>query len=169
MARYGDGLPVSRGEAMILKALFVLLLILIALGAVASQKPDSFKVERSGLVPAPPAAVYDERLYFHGVAAGADGRVAIALIDDRRQLGAALRYDPRQLPKLAQWKCLREAEYVLGIEPGNCHPTSRVEHRRLGELEHLQPGERKVVEIEFSVLEGAAEIQEFERASARPT
>lgn len=117
---------------------------------------------------APPAAAYDERLYFHRPAAGTDGRVAIALIDDRRQLGAVLRYDPRQLPKLAQWKCLREAEYVLGIEPGNCHPTSRVEHRRLGELEHLQPGERKVVEIEFSVLEGAAEIQEFERAATRP-
>ena len=49
---------------MILKALFVLLLILIALGAVASQKPDTFKVERSGLVPAPPASVYARLISF---------------------------------------------------------------------------------------------------------
>jgi hypothetical protein len=49
---------------MLLKALFVLLLILIALGAVASQKPDSFKVERSGLVPASPAAVFERIVNF---------------------------------------------------------------------------------------------------------
>ena len=112
---------------------------------------------------APPAHDYAERLYFHEPRPGADGRVAIALVNDRLGVGAALRYNPVQLPRLAQWKCLREAEYVLGIEPGNCHPTSRVEHRRKGELDFLQPGERRAIEIEFSVLDGPQEIREFER------
>ena len=109
----------------------------------------------------PPAMEYAERLYFHEVRHGPDGRVGVALVNDRLGLGAALRYDPRQLPRLAQWKCLRAAEYVLGVEPGNCHPTSRTEHRGRGALEVLAPGERRCVQIEFSVLEGAEQIQGF--------
>lgn len=49
---------------MILKALFVFLLIIVVLGVVASRKPDSFRVERSGLVPATPDAVYARVISF---------------------------------------------------------------------------------------------------------
>lgn len=43
---------------MLTKILFVLVLLLLGIGLLASRKPDSFRVERSGLVPQSPDAVY---------------------------------------------------------------------------------------------------------------
>ena len=95
---------------------------------------------------------YEERLFFHELAG--DGTVSIKLVNRRLDVGLAIRYNLRELPKLSQWKCLREAEYVLGIEPGNCHPTSRVEHRKEGSLDRLEPGERRTITIDVDVLSG---------------
>lgn len=49
---------------MIAKILFVLVIALVVLGLLAARKPDTFRVERSGLVPAPPEAVYARIISF---------------------------------------------------------------------------------------------------------
>jgi hypothetical protein len=100
----------------------------------------------------PPQHDYEERLFFHDLAG--DGLVSVKLVNRRLDVGLAIRYSLQELPKLSQWKCLREAEYVLGIEPGNCHPTSRVEHRKTDALDHLEPGERRAITIDVDVFSG---------------
>jgi hypothetical protein len=101
----------------------------------------------------PPQHDYDERLFFHDLAG--NGTACIKAINKRLDVGVAITYRLKELPKLSQWKCMREAEYVLGIEPGNCHPTSRVEHRKKGSLDSLEPGERRTITIDVDVISGS--------------
>lgn len=57
------------------------------------------------------------------------------------QKGLVISYDAKQLPYFVQWKMMGEREYVLGLEPGNCHPDGRDKMRQSGNLAQLQPGE----------------------------
>ena len=47
-----------------------------------------------------------------------------------------------------------ESEYVLGIEPCNCHVSGRVAERASGTLEFMQPGEVRHFDLEVEVVEG---------------
>lgn len=103
-----------------------------------------------------------ENLYFHDLNAAGDGTAYAGLINERLELGAYVKFNKAQLPKLAQWKQLSEAEYVLGIEPSNCYPVGRVEQRKRGGLEYLKPGEKRVFELEIGLLTDLKQITEFE-------
>lgn len=109
---------------------------------------------------------FKEQVFIHTPIACSDGRAAVVLANDRLQCGAglglALRFDPRRLPALIQWRMLDEGTYVMGMEPANC-PTieGRIEAERQGTLPFLQPGESRRYEIEFRVLTSRAEVDEL--------
>lgn len=109
----------------------------------------------------PPVPGAVERLYFHDPVPDARGYAAAALVNEKLELGAYVRFRKDQLPNLIQWKQLAAAEYVLGMEPGNCLPVGRVKQREQGGLEMLPPGGRKEVELEIGILDGAAAIAGF--------
>jgi len=93
-----------------------------------------------------------ERVYFHTPRTDSAGEATVALVNDRMELGVYVRFNTFQLPKLTQWKQLGAAEYVLGIEPGNCNPIGRNEQRKRGDLETIQPGEQRTFEVEIGIL-----------------
>ena len=62
-------------------------------------------------------------------------------------------YDTSELPFFTEWKVMGEYEYVLGIEPGNCHPDGRDVMRASGDLEFLAPGETKTHHLNFEFFE----------------
>ena len=55
-----------------------------------------------------------------------------------------------------------EGEYVLGIEPGNCHVGGRKKAREDGTLEFIKPGEIREFKLEVEIVEGEEEIKELE-------
>ena len=63
---------------------------------------------------------------------------------------------------MAQWKVERTGEYVFAFEPGNCHPIGRVEQRKQGGQEILNPMENHIVDLEMGILDGPEEIAEFQ-------
>lgn len=73
-------------------------------------------------------------------------------------LAAVIRFDPVRLPWLNHWKCPRAGDYVLGVEPGNCHVGGRKKAREEGNLQFIKAGEIKCFEIEFEFLEDHEEI-----------
>lgn len=109
----------------------------------------------------PPVAGAVERLYFHDPVADADGQSAVALVNDKLELGAYVRFNRTQLPNLIQWKQLADAEYVLGLEPANCLPVGRVQQRERGGLEILQSGQKKTIELEIGILDGKDALASF--------
>ena len=102
---------------------------------------------------------FSEQVYYHEMKGCADGRTFAALINPALSLGIAIRFHPSQLPRMTQWKQMGEGEYVLGIEPCNCHVEGRVRERELGTLEILKAGASRQVDIEIEILEGEAEIE----------
>jgi hypothetical protein len=114
----------------------------------------------------PPTPGYSERLYFHTLRAGRDGRTAAALINRAfgggRGLGYLLRFPAAALPCFTEWKMMGQGTYVVGTEPGNVHPLPRERLRREGTLPFLAPGETRRYELEFSVLASPEEIRAAE-------
>lgn len=111
----------------------------------------------------PPTSGFKERVYFHALRAGKDGRTAVAIVNRRMGLGYALRYPLAQLPCLCEWKMMGAGTYVVGTEPGNVYPEARETLRREGRLPSLRPGEKRRYEIEFAVLGSVDEIQKLDQ------
>jgi hypothetical protein len=68
--------------------------------------------------------------------------ITIANADHRPTGGIAVTvsWDPRQLPRLWQWRMLRSGMYVSGLEPANCGLAGRAAERQAGTLPVLEPG-----------------------------
>lgn len=114
----------------------------------------------------PPAKGEPEHLFFHDLKTDENGKTGCALINPTLNTGIYLRYSKAQLPKFSQWKMMAESEYVLGMEPGNCHPINRTEARKNGTLEYLKAGEKKEISLEIGVLRSAPEIKKFMKTVA---
>ena len=53
---------------------------------------------------------------------------------DNKQLGisAEISYNAKQLPILAEWRCMRSGDYALGIEPSTSYINGRAEELKNG-------------------------------------
>jgi hypothetical protein len=102
-----------------------------------------------------------EHLFFHDFKTDKSGMTACAIINPELQFGVFLRYKKSQLPAFSQWKMMAEAEYVLGMEPGNCNPVGRNSARKDKTLEYLKAGDKKEIDLEIGILSSREEIDEF--------
>jgi hypothetical protein len=111
-----------------------------------------------------------ERVYFHQMAPDPTGKVTVVLVSDgdRPELGMALSYDSKTLPRFVQWKMTGTNHFVLGLEPANCWTLGRKAERDRGTLQMLSPGERCEFRLELRVLNGAEEVSNAIRSQAGP-
>lgn len=97
------------------------------------------------------------------MAAEPDGSVPVAIINPRLGAGGQglyVVYNRRQFPVYLEWRMMGEGQYAVGIEP--CTNTfGREIVRKSGQLITLQPGEKRVYDIEVGVLDGASAVQSF--------
>lgn len=116
----------------------------------------------------PPQAGWSEMNYWHDVRPDGEGYCAAAIVNEHldlpfgRGLGLAIRWRRDQLWNLVEWKQLGEGDYVVAIEPANCHTLGRCKERELGTLETIAHGETREFELTFAVLAGQEEIAAFE-------
>lgn len=108
-----------------------------------------------------------ERVYFHSMQPGPDGRVTVVLVSDRTDpvFGVSITYDGTSLPECVEWKMTHTNHFVLGIEPGNCRSTGRRAERERGALQMLAPGERREFALQIAVLDGAEQVAQAIEAS----
>jgi hypothetical protein len=93
------------------------------------------------------------------MAAEADGSVPVGIVN-RDGFGMYVVYNQRQFSQYLEWRMMGEGQYAVGIEP--CTNTfGRSIARELGQLITLQPGDRRVYEIEVGVLDGADAVAAF--------
>ncbi|MGI8905262.1 MAG: aldose 1-epimerase family protein [Candidatus Sumerlaeaceae bacterium] len=116
-----------------------------------------------------PTLGYTEKVYYHQLVCGTDGRCSAAVINPELDggLGLYVKYDPRTLPTLVQWKMMGEGMYVLGLEPANTYGIGSERLRALGLLKTLEPEEQVEYTVEIGVLSGSEEIEAFEKAALR--
>jgi hypothetical protein len=100
------------------------------------------------------------------MATSGDGRVAAAVVNRGFKgieggLGVYLRYDPSTLPVYLEWRMMGEGLYAVGMEPATNGFQTVPELIEAGYPVMLEPGEERVYHLEFGVLAGGAEIDEF--------
>jgi len=108
-----------------------------------------------------PVKDYKEKVYYHDVKKGADGRTLIGIANDARGIGVSMRYKPEQMPYLIQWKQMGQGWYTCGLEPANCLVEGRDKDRAAGRLQFMEPQEERTFELEIGVLAGAEDIAKF--------
>ena len=117
-----------------------------------------------------PIPGYQEKVFFHDLAADAQGRTFVALVNravgDGLPLAIVERFSVKELPFLTEWKMVRKGFYVLGLEPGTVLPLGRGVLREKGTLPMLAGQRTYSVTIDFEVLDTAAEIAALEREAA---
>jgi hypothetical protein len=69
-------------------------------------------------------------------------------------IGLTVSWDPRQLPRMWQWRMLGPGMYLTGLEPANCGLAGRAAEREAGTLEMLEPGESRRAGISIRVSTG---------------
>lgn len=92
-----------------------------------------------------------ERCYYYKQREGSEEAFA-ACLNERLGIGVAIRTRPEELPLLCQWKSWAAGDYVMGIEPCNCHGDGRAKHMERGELEIIPAYSKKTVHIRVEIL-----------------
>ncbi len=89
----------------------------------------------------PPTAGYVEQCFYHDIEPDADGLARMTLSNPDCGLKLEVAYRKIELPFFTQWKMMGQQEYVMGLEPANCHPDGQSVEQQNGTLKTLQPDE----------------------------
>ena len=92
-----------------------------------------------------PKAGFEEQCYYHHFS----GEGKAGIFQPEGGLGLMISFDSDNLNYFTEWKMMGVRDYVLGLEPGNCHPDGRKKMRVDGTLKILKPEEE--VTYRFSV------------------
>ncbi len=136
-------------------------LFLAPVASTISRDPESKKeVDHFHTFEEPSAIAYPQ-VFFHKMTADRNGLVTLAVINKRMQYGIYLRYQLSSLPFFTEWKNMQCQDYVLALEPGNCRPIGQSAARREKELDHLESGEARTIELELGILPTREAIMMF--------
>ena len=118
----------------------------------------------------PPLAGREHQLFYHRLTPDAGGRAHIALVGQvgDEPMGVYLSFTHETLPWFANWKCMTAGDYVTGIEPCNAWVEGRAVERQAGRLRFLEGWQKVSYEVEFGVLVGRAQIEQFARQHNLP-
>lgn len=87
-----------------------------------------------------PVAGMEEQCYYHTMKKDKDGYSGYKVFNPKLGKGVKLRYNASPLDYFIQWKMPGMGDYVLGLEPGNCHGEGRKQARKEGALKFIEPG-----------------------------
>jgi uncharacterized protein DUF4432 len=101
---------------------------------------------------ATPDANFTEQCFYHDIPVDKDGLARIAIVNTDLGMELEVAYRKAELPFLTQWKMMGQGEYVMGIEPANCHPEGQVaEKDKFDSLRILQPEESFETFVQISI------------------
>jgi len=104
-----------------------------------------------------PQPLFEEQCYYHGF----EGMGLAGIYNPDIKQGLVITYDGKKLKYFTQWKMMGERDYVLGMEPGNCHPDGRDKMREEGTLTILAPGESVTYDVDISMIDGEEEWKKY--------
>ena len=81
------------------------------------------------------------------------GKTTVSIYNPEIKKGLKICYDTAELKYFTEWKMMGYRDYVLGLEPGNCHPDGRDVMRKEGKLKFLQPGEAITYEVTVTLYD----------------
>lgn len=120
---------------------------------------DSYAAQGVGYRTMPgPQQDFHEQVWQHDMGADGQGRVPVALVNDRLRLGFMVTTRKDQFPCQYEWQNLQAGQYALGIEPSSHHVLGNLAARERGEMIWLRHGDERRYDTVFSVLDGVEAI-----------
>jgi hypothetical protein len=104
---------------------------------------------------------FGEACGFIDIDADKDGMCHAGLVNNKLPLAVAMKFAKQQLPALTNWQHWGPGEYVCALEPGTNPPIGQNKARQQNELIYIEPGEKKIYELEISVLTDKQRMEEF--------
>ncbi|MBR7119818.1 MAG: aldose 1-epimerase family protein [Lentisphaeria bacterium] len=98
-----------------------------------------------------PQEGFQEQVYFHSAEpCDAENMASMAIVNPASGLKVTVKRSVAELPFLIEWKQMGCGNYVLGIEPANCHPVGKDAFEKQGLLRNIAPGE--IVKTKIKVV-----------------
>jgi hypothetical protein len=116
-----------------------------------------------------PIKDYSEKCFEHELLAESDGKVPVAIVNEKLGLGVYQVFRIGQLPHHTVWRMMGEDTYAMAMEPGTNRDAGRWDAKDRGELLHLEPGEIRPYDLEIGVVDGAKAIEGFASRVGRLT
>ena len=108
---------------------------------------------------APARDVY-EQCYEYELVADSDGKMRVAVVNERLQFGIMLEWHAKEFPCFVEWMHLREGAYALGVEPCTHHVQGDQAARDDGSMTWLEHGESRSYRTVITVLDGREALQQ---------
>lgn len=134
---------------------------------------DQYEAQGVGYrtVPAP-IVNFHEQVWQHDMAADGEGRVNVALVNERLGFGFEVETLKSQFPAMYQWQNFHAGHYALGIEPSTNHVMGKDFARERGELIWLEHGDERCYDTVLRILPDAAAVSgavaRIERVARQP-
>ena len=101
-----------------------------------------------------PLKNFKEQCFYHDIPVDRDGFAKCTLSNEKLGLDFEVAYRKKELPFLTEWKMTGESEYVVGLEPANCHVEGQAaEKDKFKTLKILQPDESAEFKVKMTVIE----------------
>jgi hypothetical protein len=114
---------------------------------------DSYRDQATGYRTFPaPIANFHEQVWQHEMAPDADGRVSVAIVNERLGFGFEVVTRKDQFPAMYEWQNLHAGHYAVGIEPSTNHVLGKEFARERGELIWLEHGDERRYDSVLRVL-----------------
>lgn len=125
----------------------------------ASHAGDDYRKQGAGYrTLTAPILNFHEQVWQHDMAADAEGRVNVALVNEALGFGFEVETLKSQFPAMYEWQNLHAGHYALGIEPSTNHVQGKDFARDRGELIQLEHGEERRYDSIFRILPDAAAV-----------
>ena len=109
-----------------------------------------------------PIQGFSEQVWEHEMMADAEGRVPVAIVNDRLSFGVQIETRKEQLPCAYQWQNFQSGHYVMGLEPSTHHVKGNLFARGRSEMIWLKHGETRNYDTRILILDGADQIAKME-------
>ncbi|WP_152047784.1 aldose 1-epimerase family protein [Aureimonas psammosilenae] len=125
----------------------------------AAHAGEAYRRQGAGYRTMPaPQERFHEQVWQHEMAAGADGVVSAALVNDTLGLGFEVETRKDQFPCQYEWQNFQAGQYALGIEPSTHHVLGNNAALERDEAIRLGHGEARAYDTIFRILDGEEEI-----------
>ncbi len=101
-----------------------------------------------------------EQCYEYELVADSDGKMRVAVVNERLQLGIMLEWHAKEFPCFVEWMHLREGAYALGVEPCTHHVQGDQAARDDGSMIWLEHGESRSYRTVITALDGREALQQ---------
>lgn len=127
----------------------------------AAHAGDDYQKQGAGYRRMPkPQSAFHEQVWQHELGADAEGKVPVALVNDRLGLGFEVTTRKDQFPCQFEWQNFQAGQYALGIEPSTHHVLGNQAARDRGEMIWLDHGDERRYDTVLRILDGADAIAE---------